>query len=203
MACSSCSGVLQKVQAYIFFVLHSAQYLALRAFVSNCFLQIEHSNTRISFLSTSSFRYNPLVRVGEWASFSGLDGRLSQDAYRIVENWLETVKTGDPEKVANLYAERGVLLGTVARNVKQGRSVIKTYFDTFLKKRPVGFLNSIIFQELGSGHVAADGNYTFEMDGEGGRIRVPARFTFVVDLNTGLILTHHSSSTPGGETTPI
>ena len=148
--------------------------------------------------------------VGEGISFSSLDGlghlhgRLSGDAYRIVNNWLETVRSGDPEKVANLYDEKGVLMGTVAQNVKQGRTVIKTYFDSFLKKRPVGFLNSIVFQELGPSYAVADGNYTFELDDKDGtRIRVPARFTFVVDLNTGLILTHHSSSTPGGETTSI
>jgi len=148
--------------------------------------------------------------VGEGTTFSGLDGlglhgRTSQEkTYRIVHRWLQTVKSGDPQKVADLYAERGVLLGTVAQNVKQGRSVIKTYFDSFLKKRPVGVIDSIIFQDLGANYAVADGNYTFELDDKDGtRIRVPARFTFVVDLNTGLILTHHSSSTPGGETTSI
>lgn len=148
-----------------------------------------------------------LVREG--ISFSGLDGhgrshgRLSHDAYKIVLNWLKTVKSGDPGKVADLYAERGVLMGTVARHLKQGRPIIKTYFDTFLKKHPVGVLNSIIFQELGGDHAVADGNYTFELDGKDGRILVPARFTFVVDLKTGLILTHHSSSTPDGQPTSI
>lgn len=140
------------------------------------------------------------MRVSERIGL-GLHGRLSHDAYGVVTRWLETVKAGDPQAVADLYAERGVLLGTVARHIKQGRSVIKTYFDGFLRKRPVGFINSIIFQELGPDHVVADGRYTFELDGEGGRVRVPARFTFVIDLKTGLISTHHSSSNP--ETTSI
>jgi len=150
--------------------------------------------------------------VREQITFSDLDGlghlsAVSQQyekTYRIVANWLETVKSGDPQKVADLYDEKAVLMGTVARNLKQGRSVIKTYFDSFLKKRPVGFLDSIIFQELGEDYAVADGNYTFELgDKGGGRIRVPARFTFVVNVKTGLILTHHSSSNPGGQMTSI
>lgn len=151
------------------------------------------------------------MRIGEGITFSGLDGlghfhgRTAQEkTYKIIHHWLKTVKTGTPQDVADLYDEKAVLMGTVAKHLKQGRSVIKTYFDTFLRKHPVGALNSIIFQELGGDHAVADGNYTFELDGgDGGRILVPARFTFVVDLHSGLILTHHSSSTPEGQTTSI
>lgn len=147
------------------------------------------------------------MRVHEGIGFSGLDGSTTEskagEAYKIMDRWLETVKSGDSGKVADLYDEKGVLLGTVARNIKQGRSVIKTYFDSFLKKRPVGVLNSIIFQDLGPDYAVADGNYTFELDGDGKRILVPARFTFVVNVKTGLILTHHSSSTPDGKPTSI
>jgi uncharacterized protein (TIGR02246 family) len=140
------------------------------------------------------------MRVIEATPVSGLP-HPNEKAQQIVTRWLETVKGGDPQKVSDLYAKRAVLMGTVAQHVKQGRSVIKTYFDAFLKKRPVGFINSMIFQELGGSHAVADGNYTFELDGKDGRVRVPARFTFVIDLNTGLIMTHHSSSNP--ETTSI
>lgn len=116
---------------------------------------------------------------------------------QVVEKWLKTLETRDPQKVANLYAERSVLLGTVAKNIKQGRSVIKTYFDLFLKKKPIGMLNSIIFQELDEDYGIADGNYTFELENEKGkRVLVQARFTFVICLKTMLIMTHHSSSNP-------
>ena len=149
------------------------------------------------------------MRIREEIAFANLGlghlhgRRPHEKTYEIVDNWLNAVKSGDPQKVADLYDERGVLLGTVAQNIKQGRSVIKTYFDSFLKKRPVGLINSIIFQELGPDHAVADGNYTFELDEGGKRILVPARFTFVVNLGTKLILTHHSSSTPDGKTTSI
>lgn len=124
--------------------------------------------------------------------------------YRVLQRWLKTVENDDPQAVANLYDKRGVLLGTVAENVKQGRSVIKTYFDSFLKKHPVGALDSIVFQTVGHAHATVSGNYTFEMDDKDGeRVFVPARYTFVVDLQTRLILTHHSSSTPTGHTTAI
>jgi uncharacterized protein (TIGR02246 family) len=150
------------------------------------------------------------MRVFEGMSDLGQDasslppGKRYEATYEIVHHWLKTVKGGDPQEVADLYAERGVLLGTVAKNIKQGRSVIKTYFDSFLKKRPIGFLNSFIFQDLGSDCGIADGNYTFEMDDKDGkRVSVLARFTFVINLKTGLIMTHHSSSNPTGETTSI
>jgi uncharacterized protein (TIGR02246 family) len=140
------------------------------------------------------------MRVIEATPVSGLP-HPNEKAQQIVTRWLETVKGGDPQKVSDLYAKRAVLMGTVAQHLKQGRGLIKTYFDGFLKKRPTGFIDSIVFQNLGN-HAVADGNYTFELDGKNGeRTRVPARFTFVVDLSTGLILTHHSSSNP--ETTSI
>lgn len=133
-----------------------------------------------------------------------LDDQTNHGVYGIIRRWLRTVEDDNSQAVADLYDKRGVLLGTVAENVKQGRSVIKTYFDSFLKKHPVGVLDSIIFQTLGNGHATVSGNYTFELDGkDGGRVFVPARYTFVVDLKTRLILAHHSSSTPEGQSTAI
>ena len=124
-----------------------------------------------------------------------------EQVYGILRNWFKAVGNGDPEVVASLYDKRGVLLGTVAENVKQGRSVIKTYFDSFLKKNPTGVLDSIIFQILDHDYATVSGDYTFELDDkDGGRISVPARYTFVLDLKARLILTHHSSSTPDGLT---
>jgi len=124
----------------------------------------------------------------------------SQEIYEIIDNWLSTVEDCDSKRISQLYAKDGILLGTVAENVKQGRAVIKTYFDEFKKKNPVGVLNSIIFTELGCSYGSADGNYTFELDEKSGdeviRVKVPARFTFVVCLKTKFIHIHHSSSTP-------
>jgi uncharacterized protein (TIGR02246 family) len=120
--------------------------------------------------------------------------------YDIIRNWLEVVKRHDAKKISELYGEQGVLLGTVAENVKQGRGVIKTYFDNFVLKHPEGVLNSIIFKRLGDKYGVADGNYTFTLDDDGivgkKRKEVPARFTFVINLDNGLIESHHSSSTP-------
>ena len=129
----------------------------------------------------------------------------SQKIYNIVDNWLSTVKIGDSKDISELYDKNAVLLGTVAENVKQGRSVIKTYFHMFKKKNPIGVIDSIIFQKLNKRYGVADGNYTFELDDPktGKRVKVPARFTFVVDTKKKLILTHHSSSTPENKTTLI
>jgi len=131
----------------------------------------------------------------------------SDDIYDIINLWLHTVRYDDSKEISKLYAKNAVLLGTVAENVKQGRAVIKTYFDEFKKKNPVGVLNSIIFQDLGKNYGSADGNYTFELDEKCGdeiiRVKVPARYTFVVNTKTKLIQTHHSSSTPENKPTAI
>jgi uncharacterized protein (TIGR02246 family) len=129
-----------------------------------------------------------------------MNNKIADRIYGIINNWLKVVSEHDAKAISELYAEQGVLLGTVAENVKQGRGVIKTYFDSFVLKYPEGELNSIIFKGLGDKYGVADGNYTFTLieDGVIGKKKkiVPARFTFVINLESGLIESHHSSSTP-------
>jgi len=142
-----------------------------------------------------------MKRIENFADFinESVNEAENDEIQKIVDNWLDVVSKGDPQSITDLYAEEGVLLGTVAENIKQGRKEIKTYFDMFTKKNPKGTIDSIIFQDLGDDHGVADGNYTFEIDDEenkGKRIKVPARFTYVVDVKSGLIHTHHSSATP-------
>lgn len=123
-----------------------------------------------------------------------------QRIYETIRHWLETVKKCDAEAISLLYAKQGVLLGTMAENVKQGRTVIKTYFDSFVLKEPVGSLRSIIFK-VGGKYGWADGNYVFNLKdpkSPTGRTDVPARFTFIINLDDRLIETHHSSATPAG-----
>jgi uncharacterized protein (TIGR02246 family) len=141
-------------------------------------------------------KYKNMKQIKEYNAF--LTEATQEEIQHTIDTWLETVKGGDPQAIADLYAEDGVLLGTIAENIKQGRQVIKTYFDMFVKKNPKGVIDSIIFQEFGDTAVA-DGNYTFSLDNEdGGRDQVAARFTFVIHNNNGVweIQTHHSSATP-------
>jgi uncharacterized protein (TIGR02246 family) len=136
-----------------------------------------------------------------------IDNASSVIMWDVIQNWLKVVKTHKPKDIANLYAKDAVLLGTVALNVTQGREVIETYFDGFVLKEPSGTINSIIFQTIGDKFGVADGTYTFnlknEVDKEPKRIYVNARFTFLIDLESKEIKTHHSSSTPKNKITEI
>ena len=113
-------------------------------------------------------------------------------------NWLNTLADGNAVKMTDLYLENGVLLGTVAKEIKQGRQAIQEYFEMFLKKSPIGSVDSFILQNFGDVCIS-DGTYTFEIDGEGGnRESVAARYTYVwkKENKKWMIATHHSSVNP-------
>lgn len=136
--------------------------------------------------NNGSYKKRPGVQVQE----------LSPDQVRALSlNWLETVCSHNPAAVVNLYAREGVLVGTVAQRIKQGRPDIKTYFNTFLKKPNLcgTFIGADVVQSypLWSVH---SGNYIFRWDGE----EVIARYTFVYCWTPEgwKIANHHSSSLP-------
>jgi len=115
-----------------------------------------------------------------------------------IQNWLNTVCEHNPRNIVDLYAEDGVLLGTVAENIKTGKREIIEYFNMFVTKEPCGEINTIYVQDYGNLAIA-DGTYTFELNNdEGGRDSVEARFTFVLKRvgREWKIATHHSSVNP-------
>jgi hypothetical protein len=121
-----------------------------------------------------------------------------QALYDTVINWIATVTRDSSKQIADLYSDDAILLGTVAENIKIGRRMIEAYFDKFVINEPECVLDSIMVKSLGN-YGVVNGSYTFTLNDdfdESGRIKIPARFTFVIDSVTGLIVTHHSSSTP-------
>jgi len=108
-----------------------------------------------------------------------------------IQHWLDTVCTHNPQAIVSLYAQDGILVGTVAQKIKRGRKEIKTYFDEFVKKSPCGKIVSAQEQYI-QGVSVVSGVYEFDLDGE----VVPARFTFVItknDMGEYEIINHHSS----------
>ena len=113
-------------------------------------------------------------------------------------NWLNTLADGNAVAMTDLYLENGVLLGTLAKEIKQGHEQLQQYFEMFLKKSPIGSVDSFILQNFGDVCIS-DGTYTFEIDGEGGnRESVAARYTYVwkKENKKWMIATHHSSVNP-------
>ncbi len=118
-----------------------------------------------------------------------------------LDRWLNTLSNPNstPQDMADLYAKDGILLGTVAERIYQGRDDIRGYFDMFLQSNPNGNFDEIIIQDYGMGAIA-DGLYTFNLTNEEGEIEeVKARFTYVFKEEDGRwkISTHHSSVDPG------
>ena len=112
----------------------------------------------------------------------------------LFEEWNDALQTGDPKRVASLYAEDGILLPTVSNQVRHNHQEIEDYFIHFLSKEPVGKIdesNVRLFGEI----AIHSGIYTFTFkDGT----RVQARFTFVYSFRNGrwMIVEHHSSQMP-------
>ena len=112
--------------------------------------------------------------------------------------WLNTLADGDAVAMSDLYLDNGILLGTVAKEIKQGREQIQEYFEMFLAKSPIGSVDSFIVQNFGD-VVITDGTYTFEVDSKSGnRESVAARYTYVwkKQYKKWMIATHHSSVNP-------
>lgn len=138
--------------------------------------------------------------------YSTADPRLSRQTVAMVlglfDKWNGALASGDPEKVADLYADDGVLLPTVSNSVRSTRDGLLDYFTNFLKLEPQG-----VIDEYGIRQEAADddgeacvisnsGIYTFTFGADGRTVQ--ARYTYVYKKvgDEWKILSHHSSQLP-------
>ncbi len=121
--------------------------------------------------------------------------KLAEDLFN---RWNDALKTLDPRRVAECYAEDGILLPTVSNIPRTNRDEITDYFKHFLEKHPVGTINQRNVR-LGCNKITDAGIYTFRVtDKDGTHSEVPARYTFVYVNHQGewLIAHHHSSMMP-------
>lgn len=114
--------------------------------------------------------------------------------------WNAALATGDPQKVADLYAPDAVLLPTVSNQVRRTRAEIVDYFTEFLKAEPQGEMRDQIVDVLDADTAINAGVYEFTLTKEGKQQQVKARYTYVYELRDGkwLIVNHHSSAMPEG-----
>jgi uncharacterized protein (TIGR02246 family) len=117
-----------------------------------------------------------------------------QQAKILFERWNNTLQTGDSRKVAANYTSDAVLLPTLSNQPRTDLAGKLDYFNTFLRKKPFGTLDSSTV--ITSCNSAIDtGLYTFRFSDDS---EVQARYTFTYALvdNEWLITTHHSSAMP-------
>ena len=117
-------------------------------------------------------------------------------ASKLLQRWVDEIKRGDPKRVAGLYHDGGILLGTFSNKERVGYELILEYFENLLK--------SPVDVEIVSEHpydtgisVGNSGHYNFLTNGK----TINSRFSFVwTPLNELLspwrILSHHSSVMP-------
>ncbi|MYS91112.1 MULTISPECIES: SgcJ/EcaC family oxidoreductase [Streptomyces] len=121
----------------------------------------------------------------------------------LFDQWNAALQTGDPQKVADLYAKDAVLLPTVSNNVRTDRAEIVDYFEHFLQNKPVGTKVESVVNVLDHNTAIDAGVYEFALtDHEtGAKSTVKARYTYAYEKQpngTWLIVNHHSSKMPEG-----
>jgi len=116
----------------------------------------------------------------------------------LFDKWNATLATGNPAKVASLYASDAVLEPTVSNEVRTTPAAIEDYFVKFLKMKPVGTINMRQIRMLGNDSALDTGVYTFRVTVDGKPRDVQARYTYVYKKVGGewKILNHHSSAMP-------
>ncbi len=116
----------------------------------------------------------------------------------LFETWNQALASGEPAKVARLYAERGVLQPTVSNWVRVGHSEIADYFQHFLALKPRGVINHREIRVLDENTAVDAGVYTFSLDKGGSVEEVQARYTYLYERIDGewKIVVHHSSAMP-------
>ncbi|MBO9740316.1 SgcJ/EcaC family oxidoreductase [Xanthomonas axonopodis pv. begoniae] len=126
-------------------------------------------------------------------------GGEEREVAALFDTWNAALATGNPHKVADLYAPDGVLLPTVSNEVRASREQIENYFEMFLTKKPQGVVNYRTVRVLDDDSAVDAGVYTFTLtDKAGKKSNVQARYTFVYEKRDGkwLIINHHSSAMP-------
>ncbi|WP_410641122.1 SgcJ/EcaC family oxidoreductase [Amycolatopsis sp. lyj-346] len=123
-----------------------------------------------------------------------------QQIAALFPEWNAALATGDPQRVADLYAPDAVLLPTVSDEVRRSRAQIVDYFTKFLQNKPQGVIKDEMVDVLDADTAVNTGVYEFVLTKDGKADKVRARYTYVYELREGkwLIVNHHSSVMPEG-----
>jgi uncharacterized protein (TIGR02246 family) len=120
----------------------------------------------------------------------------------LFDTWNATLRTGDADKVADLYAKDAVLLPTVSNKVRTNHAEIVDYFEHFLQNKPVGKKVQTVVNLLDTNSAIDTGVYEFTLtDPKSGAKRVvEARYSYTYEKLDGVwkIVNHHSSAMPEG-----
>lgn len=116
----------------------------------------------------------------------------------VLKLWQKLFNANDL-RIVNTYSNDAVFLGTFAKNIKQGRALISTYFVGLFKKENlnVQFTKEIYVNDIEDGYIIS-GIYIFSYTENGAKQSVRARYSFTIQYLNGkpFIINQHSSIVP-------
>ncbi|EOZ9377249.1 SgcJ/EcaC family oxidoreductase [Enterobacter cloacae complex sp. ECC445] len=112
----------------------------------------------------------------------------------LFDRWNASLKTGDPQKVAENYLSDAVLLPTVSNQVRLTDAEREDYFKHFLEKNPVGHIDSRTIR-IGCNKAIDTGTYTFTF-ADNSKVSARYTFTYAWTGDEWKISSHHSSAMP-------
>ncbi|GAA1151764.1 uncharacterized protein (TIGR02246 family) [Kitasatospora gansuensis] len=141
------------------------------------------------------------VTVGVAQAGEGKRGRVTErEIAALFDQWNAALQTGDPERVADRYAEDAVLLPTASPRIRTNHAEIADYFEHFLLKKPKGEKIRSVINILDQDSAIDAGLYRFHLtDPKTGETKpVEARYSYEYEKRGGkwLIVNHHSSVLP-------
>ena len=114
--------------------------------------------------------------------------------FEILNSWQQHLNEGNLSEVMKLYDIRCVLIPTFSSEILTDHEQIKEYFVKVIEvqKSKVEFQpNSISEQQVGENMYLLSGKYFFHLMEEE---KIPARFSFIVNLLSENPIMHHHSS---------
>src|SRR5262245_24197561 len=122
-----------------------------------------------------------------------------EDVAAAAERWATVFAENNPDTIMPLYADDGVLWGTLSPTVRSEPAALKAYFVGAFQALPsatVRFGDQLI--RVYGDTAINTGSYTFFFTKDGEAKSIPARysFTYVKDGNDWKIVDHHSSAMP-------
>ena len=120
-------------------------------------------------------------------------------AMNMWRDYLVKGTTEDPGEILSLYAEDGVLWGTISSKRRDDPAAIRDYFVNAYKALPnlaVTFEDPYI--RVYGGTAVNSGYYSFSYEKDGETRSLPARYSFTLVKRDGewQIVDHHSSAMP-------
>ena len=143
-----------------------------------------------------------LVAITPISSFAQTE-KAEKEVAETTDIWLDTVTSGSEgvvDEVVALYAEDGLLWGTVSEQVRDTPAEIRDYFEYFAKLPELSVSSYKGCVRMYDENLAINsGYYTFTYNKDGQTKEVPARYSFTYhkdNNNQWEIIEHHSSALP-------